>query len=354
MNIQQSETYGKVTSFELFNTALLSPRISENRPETLKIVSGYATHAMAVSHYLAIKNLAHRMKTDLPLNIDLVYGMAGCDGVSRVNHSGFISLSKHQEFEFDGSFSCSYVRKPSSVHSKVYVWCHGETPVRAYIGSANYSETAFKIQARTETLAECDPASAYEFFKSVAPKAVDCLKADRDRDFVPPARAAATGKKHSGIIGVEDNINSPYFGMEKLTLSLLTRKGNLGDGSCLNWGVRADGKPRTSGSSTRDPNQSYIGIGVDVQKSGFFPDIQHRFTVMTDDGKILTCVRAQANGKGIETPQDNAELGRYFRKRIGLPSGAYITNSDMKKYGRFDVVFYKQDDENYIMDFSKP
>ena len=349
-----SADYAKVTAFNLFNTALVSPRISAQMPNTLKIVSGYATHAMAVSHYLAIKDLAHRLKRSLPLDIELIYGMAGTDGVSKVNHKGFLSLEEHKEFAYDGRFTCAYVKKPKSVHSKVYVWCKGETPVRAYLGSANYSETAFKMPNRTETLAECDPISALDFFNSIKPETVECAKADRDKDFTPSTKATPTDKKRTGLIAVEGDISSPYHGWEKLTLSLLTRNGDLGNGSCLNWGVKSDGKPRTSGSSVRDPNQSYIGIPVAVQRSGFFPDIQHRFTVMTDDGKILTCVRAQANGKGIETPQDNAELGRYFRKRLGLPSGAYITTSDMRKYGRFDVVFYKQDDENYVMDFSRP
>ena len=106
--------------------------------------------------------------------------------------------------------------------------------------------------------------------------------------------------------------------------------------------------------SKRDPNQSYIGLPASLQRSGFFPDVKHRFTALTDDEKIFTCVRAQANGKGIETPQDNSEIGRYFRQRLGLPSGAYISVSDLKKYGRTEVKFYKLDEENYVMDFSKP
>ena len=76
--------------------------------------------------------------------------------------------------------------------------------------------------------------------------------------------------------------------------------------------------------------------------------------MLTDDNIILTCVRAQANGKGIETPQDNSEIGRYFRHRLGLADGSYISVQDLKRYGRYDVVFYKLDDENYVMDFSRP
>ena len=63
-------------------------------------------------------------------------------------------------------------------------------------------------------------------------------------------------------------------------------------------------------------------------------------------------MRAQDNGKAIETYGNNSQLGLYFRKRLGLPSGAFVTLIDLKKYGRTDVTFYKIDDENFFMDFS--
>jgi hypothetical protein len=54
----------------------------------------------------------------------------------------------------------------------------------------------------------------------------------------------------------------------------------------------------------------------------------------------------------IETPHNNALLGEYFRNRMGLANGAFVTRKDLKLYGRDDVKFYKFDDENYYMDFS--
>jgi hypothetical protein len=66
----------------------------------------------------------------------------------------------------------------------------------------------------------------------------------------------------------------------------------------------------------------------------------------------LDAVRAQAGGKAIHTYKDNSILGKYIRKRIGIPLGKYVTLSDLKKYGRSDVTIYKIDDENYYMDFS--
>jgi hypothetical protein len=48
----------------------------------------------------------------------------------------------------------------------------------------------------------------------------------------------------------------------------------------------------------------------------------------------------------------NSLLGEYFRNRLGLPNGAFVTKADLDRYGRTDVVFYKFDDEEYLMDFS--
>ena len=60
----------------------------------------------------------------------------------------------------------------------------------------------------------------------------------------------------------------------------------------------------------------------------------------------------QAGDKAITTPLSNAQLGEYFRNRLNLANGAFISKSDLEKYGRSDITFYKLDDEQYYMDFS--
>lgn len=338
-------------SSDLFNYALIEPLFSSESPKSLKIVSGYASASMAAGHLIETTN---RRKH---LHIDLVYGMAGAEGVNLISHKGFVSLEQKTEFQYLGSFCCSYVKRPLTVHSKVYVWCKGETPVKAFVGSANYSDMAFRNTGRIECLSECDPISALDFFYEIKKNSISCLKANRERDFAAKTRTKMTLGTSSTVVTIEQNPDSPFFGHEKIRLSLLTRNGDAGNGSRLNWGVRPDGKPRESVNSNgsvsrRNPDQAYIGLPVELQRSGFFPEVAHRFTILTDDAETFTCVRAQANGKGIETPQDNSEIGRYFRNRLGLASGSYITVSDLKRYGRTDVTFYKLDNENYIMDFS--
>ena len=55
----------------------------------------------------------------------------------------------------------------------------------------------------------------------------------------------------------------------------------------------------------------------------------------------------------MDTPHNNSLLGEYFRNRLGLPNGAFVTRQHLEDYGRIDVAFYKIDDENYLMDFSR-
>ena len=76
------------------------------------------------------------------------------------------------------------------------------------------------------------------------------------------------------------------------------------------------------------------------------------FTAITDDRHQLTLRVEQQNNKAITTPVRNSDLREYFRNRLGLANGAYITRADLDRYGRTDVKFVKLDDETFYMDFS--
>jgi hypothetical protein len=124
----------------------------------------------------------------------------------------------------------------------------------------------------------------------------------------------------------------------------LSRTGEVQNTGGLNWGHR----------DKRNRNEAYIQLPPEVYKSDFFPVKPQHFTVVTDDSKTFICCRAHKGrtGEAIETPHNNSLLGEYFRNRLGLPNGAFVTRSDLEKYGRTDVIFYKFDNENYYMDFS--
>lgn len=111
--------------------------------------------------------------------------------------------------------------------------------------------------------------------------------------------------------------------------------------SGLNWGQRPG----------RNPNQAYLAVSVDIQREQFLPDIGVKFKLVTDDGVEFVCVRAQQNGKAIHS-EDNSDLGRYFRHRLGVKPGGLVTLPHLLRFGTTWVDVYKLADLQYYMDFS--
>lgn len=128
------------------------------------------------------------------------------------------------------------------------------------------------------------------------------------------------------------------------TLSLVTTKHGkrvVPLKSGLNWGQRAG----------RNENQAYIAVPAYIQRSDFFPISGDEFVIEWDDGMKCTCVRAQQNGKAIQTPRDNAILGRYFRARLGVKLGFPVLIDHLLKYGRTEVDIFKIEEKLFFADF---
>ena len=136
------------------------------------------------------------------------------------------------------------------------------------------------------------------------------------------------------------------FNRNHVTLFLTSGRGDkirVPYRSGLNWGQRPG----------RNENQAYLAVPSDIQKSNFFPEPKIKFKVTCDDGFEMIMVRAQQNGKAIQTSENNAILGKYFRKRLGIESGSLISISHLENYGRMAVEFTKNNREEYFMDFSQ-
>ena len=114
--------------------------------------------------------------------------------------------------------------------------------------------------------------------------------------------------------------------------------------SGLNWGQRPG----------RNPNQAYLPITAEVHRSGFFPTPGTSFSLESDDGVIFECVRAQQDGKAIETPANNALIGKYFRERLGVESGESVAIWHLTDYGRTSIEIFKIAENRYFLDFSRP
>ena len=301
---------------DLFSQVLIEPALQ--RPKTrLQIVSGYATANIAHRH---LGELAERGVT---ASIELIAGMTGYSGIKLAQHMAFCELVKNRDYGMD--FSCRYIAQNRPVHAKTFVWLDDSGPFMAFCGSANYTMTGF-IRPQIEAVTEADPVLAARFYEECLRYTIDCL----DETVTECVSLKETKRTDDGVVEDEDTV----------TLTLLnTRTDETHKKAGLNWGQRPG----------RDRNQAYIPISS--KHYNFFPEIGEQFTVWTDDEFSFVFVRAQQRGKALHTTQNNALLGEYIRKRMGLPSGKFITKQHLVDYGRTDVTFTKLDEETYSMDF---
>lgn len=320
---------------QLYDELLFKPLKKYKEINKIAIVSGYATAAMAFRH---LNDLRQQSKN---INIELIVGMTSKDGLTLSNHNGFKKLV---EDEFPKAFECNYIVNTPPVHSKIYVLCSNSSPIIAYTGSANYTQSAFCLNSIREVMTNCDPETALEYFNSLQDETIICNHSDAEQ-FITIYRDSIKRREYqAGITDQAEYDIDDYSDLPSITVSLLDRTDNLPTRSGLNWGQRPEQR--------REPNQAYIRLTSDIYKGTFFPPVSVHFTLFTDDGKTLICTRAQDNGKAIHTPHNNSLIGEYFRNRLGVPNGEPVLKEHLLKHGRTDITFYKIDDETYYMDFS--
>lgn len=305
-----------------------------NSANELYIVSAYATPTM-LSWY--IKNLYH--KTQTPIKVYLLIGMIPFDGVSASIHDGFVQIIRSELPQEISKLECSYIYDEPSVHSNVYIWAKDSIPIKAFTGSANFVQSSFVGHHRREILCECDPDEAMEYYLSLIDRSIYVHHSEIEEYVAIHPTHPVLDRENTLVEGY--NILSQE-GLETVTLSLVTRSGNPGKRSGLNWGQRPN----------RNPNEAYIPLPTKIAKSGFFPLEKRHFVAITDDRHQLILRIEQQNDKAITTPARNSDLGEYFRNRLGLANGEYVTREALEKYGRKDVVFVRLDEETYYMDFS--
>lgn len=75
------------------------------------------------------------------------------------------------------------------------------------------------------------------------------------------------------------------------------------------------------------------------------------FKVITKDFGSFHMRMAQQGNKALHSVESNAILGEWIRKRIGAPSGGYVTKQMLELYGKTYVTFRKYADGTYLLDF---
>lgn len=317
---------------KLFEKVLLEP--ARRGARELFILSGYASASMVTKHFeVASKDLS------IDLSIDLHIGMSGRDGLSRNTLLGLQAIPRQIG---DRSFNCTLSLKGTSNHSKIYVWCDDKGPKEAYLGSSNYTQLGFGISATAlnhkEVCIPMDPITGFDYILAASKGGISYKSPDIanfidlfDEKFFPRIT-----EEEPAI-----SLDSRCFVDLPLVISRGQAQGEVHQRSGLNWGQREG----------RNPDQAYIPVPSTVAQSKFFPEKGEHFQVITDDGEAFICTIAQDNDKAIETPHDNSILGKYFRKRLNLPSGTFIDKVHLQEFGSNLVRIYKDSDDCYRLSF---
>ncbi len=319
-------------SENLFERVLLEP--ARRGAKELFVISGYASASMVTKHFEVVSR-----ELSMDLSIDLHIGMSGRDGLSRNTLLGLQSIPRHIG---DRTFNCSLSVRGESNHSKLYVWCDESGPKEAYLGSSNYTQLGFGIsqtsEAHKEICVEVDPNASFDYIMATTRNGISYKSPDIPDfiDLLDERTISNTQDQETASL----NTSSTFVDLP-LVMSRLHEHGEVHQKSGLNWGQREG----------RNPDQAYIPVPSTVAKSGFFPERGVHFQVVTDDGEAFICTIAQDGDKALETPSDNSILGKYFRKRLGLPSGAFINKGHLENFGSNLVRIFRDADDSYRLSF---
>lgn len=314
---------------KLYENILLKPA---KEADELYVISGYASPDI-------VENL---LENHEKLHINLIVGMAGSNGLGKRSHNKFKKL---QNDLFTNRFRCRYYPDGNGLHSKLYAWFKDGSPYKGFNGSVNLTENGF-ISGQINSVNEDNPSQIKQYFNEVYSSSLE-INNPKIEDFINIYNETYVIENNIKVNLEELNLSSLYdINLEnemfenKCEISLLTRSGKIHEKSGLNWGHRGN----------RNRNEAYLPVPSD--KYEFFPKKGKHFNIIADDGVQLEVVRAQADGKAIETFENNSILGKYFRKRIGVKDGSFIKKEDLDSYGRTTVSFLKLDNRTYYMDFS--
>lgn len=315
---------------------------------SLKIITGYTDIECIYRHLI---NLSDIGKTN-SFSVEMILGMINSNGLSEKKHKDINRLITNiKENNKIPDFICRYKISGLDIHSKVYVWLKDNKPILAFCGSANYSMNAFF--KRRECMAVCDSEEAEKYFEHLLPDtilATDSTVSEKINFSKKNASDAEIDKFNLENLSWDMFVNKKPI--EVCKVSLLTADGKAtGFGSGLNWGIRQNG-------TKRDRDQAYIPYNSQDKKEGFFPlkqdfNIKHNplFKVVPKDFPPFLMRVAQSGNKGIHSAENNALLGHYFRQKLRIPSGTFITKEMLEKYGKTYVVFKKYENDIYVLDF---
>ena len=354
MNKENGGRNSAFLSSSFDNPVLYDPaRIGQDAPCTnLKVITAFTDCERISTHMIALSDGMKGGIFEKNISVDIILGMTK-SSLSPKKHEEILRLlSMLNSTKGMPKISCRYICNGPEVHSKIYLWNTLDEkvwiPQIAYCGSLNYTMNAF--YKRRETVASCDPIEALKYYNEIVADTIDCF----DKDAKDRLKNVVNRSAEEIDIDMFDSDYETYdklVPVDTLKVSLLTTTGETGYGSGINWGIRPNG-------TKRNKDQAYIPYNSCDRKKGFFPDRTNPeekncpiFRVITKDFGAFHMRMAQQGNKALHSAESNTIIGEWIRKKIGVPSGGFITKQMLENYGKTYVVFRKFEDGTYLLDF---
>lgn len=322
------------TRNDLFSRVLMSP--AADGSDQLRVLSGYASARFMLFHLLELKEHLQR-----DISVELNIGMAGESGIELSEH---LALLAAIEVVGGGWLRVRYSQTGGADHTKAYVWLRNGVPSRAWFGSANYSELGFGLSgSRRETLVETSAGPTNDLISRAAHEFVSIHDPEvfSRTTIFEITQAESRERVHGPSVAIQ----TPP-GLDSVNLPLVQRTKNPGQahnaGAGLNWGQRG----------SRRRSEAYIPVPAAIAQSGFFPPRGMPFIVHTTTGETLFLAVAQDGDKALHSVPDNATIGIWFRKKLGLSPDDFVTTEALELFGSKQVTFTALRDGAYLMDFS--
>lgn len=310
-------------------------------------------------HYKNLYNLffdsyPHRADEFLALS-----GFLGIDPIKKLNEMPFSSriiyglfkenkrLALHQQLISQNTDTRKIYYPDIACHSKCYLWLKDGVPIKGFIGSANFSSNGLQNDFR-ESLLEVDQNQLFlikGYIDVILNSAVLCTEVEIEEE-VPE---------------LED------YNKEKCTMILYDpNSGEVQNKHGLNWGQAFH-----TGSHV-NPDDSCIPIRrhhIRKYPNLFKPlkpnperdrgSLKEVIEIIFDDGYSMKGrlegwqpVDDEKYPKQIASFPRKDEMGKYFRKRVGINSGEKFTREKLIEYGRDQIELSLIEDGVYYMDFS--
>ena len=329
---------------------LILDRHTRNHADEIIILSGWTGSS-------PIKKLSQ-----LPIQSTVIHGIKS--SISK-------ELTKYQNIT--NSTNTDIWVKNKYNHSKIYCWLKNGSPIDILSGSANLSTSGLNKAFKGETLFDIDQRNYTDTHNYL-------LDALRDSVISTQYNPTFSGLQFPVTAA---NVQSPSttstsFMLDKV-LSFVPPKveiyvggidGTMQAASGWNWG---------HGKAHNSPNVAYQRLSTDLIKAipWMFPNDgvnenigsgqglknnKPQAEILFDDGFVMDARFEQKGGrnedgeylyKAITSYPDKANYGEYVRRRIGVPSNAFISDADIARWGKDTITLELLSPGVYYCDFSE-